>query len=285
MENGTNIPSATLNVYSLNNVSASNTGTYSVSVSNPAGTVNSSNAPLVVQAPPVIVAQPAGSTNFVGDTYTFNVTATGDDLAYQWKRNGGNIPGATSNSYTLTDIQTAAAGTYSVTVSNLSAKVTSAGATLWVVGPLVITVQPASQTAGVGSNVTLSVIATDGSPQLFYQWFDSTNLIASATGDSLTLNDVQLTNSGSYYVVITNGYTAVTSSVATLSVQYFAPNITTQPAGGNQAVGDNFTFMVTATGTSLNYQWQKNGTNIADATGQSLALSNRLVSRKCGLIH
>jgi uncharacterized protein YpmS len=273
-ENGTDIPTATLNVYSLNNVSASDTGTYSVSVSNPAGTVNSSNAPLVVEAPPVIVAPPAGSTNFVGDTYTFNVTATGDDLAYQWKRNGGNIPGATSNSYTLTDIQTAAAGTYSVTISNLSAKVTSAGATLWVVGPLVISVQPASQTAEVGDNVTFGVTASDGSPQLFYQWFESTNLIASATDASLTLNDVQLTNSSSYYVVITNGYTAVTSTVATLSVQYFAPNIITQPLGGNQAVGDNFTFMVTATGTALNYQWQKNGTNIVDATGPSFALSN-----------
>jgi hypothetical protein len=274
MENGVDIPSATLNVYSLNNVSAGDTGNYSVSVSNPAGTVNSSNAPLVVQTPPAIVAQPTGSTNFVGDTYTFNVTASGDALAYQWKRNGGNIPGATNDSYTLTDIQTAAAGTYTVTVTNLSGKVTSAGATLWVVGPLVISVQPASQTAPVGSNVTFSVVAGDGSPQLFYQWFVSTNLIASATDANLTLNDVQLTNSGSNYVVITNGYTAVTSTVATLSVQYFAPNIITQPLGTNEAVGDNFTFMVTATGTDLNYQWQKNGTNIVDTTGPSLALSN-----------
>jgi hypothetical protein len=274
MENGTDIPSATLNVYSLNNVSASDTGIYSVSVSNPAGAVNSSNAPLVVQAPPAIVAQPAGSTNFVGDTYTFNVTATGDALTYQWKRNGANIPGATNDSYTLTDIQTAVAGTYIVTVTNLSGKVTSAGATLWVVGPLVISVQPASQTAAVGSNVTFAVVATDGSPELFYQWFDSSNLIASATNARLTLTNVQLTNSGPYYVVITNGYTVVTSAVATLNVQYYPPIIITQPVGGNQAVGDNFTFMVTATGTALNYQWQKNGTNIVDATGSSVALSN-----------
>ncbi|HZM06209.1 MAG TPA: immunoglobulin domain-containing protein, partial [Candidatus Saccharimonadales bacterium] len=274
MENGTNIPSATLNVYSLDNVTASDTGTYSVSVSNPAGTVNSSNAPLVVEAPPVITGQPLGSTNLVGGTAALNATATGDALTYQWKQNGTKVPGATNASYSITNIQTAAAGTYTVTVTNLTGSITSAGATLWVVAPLIITVQPASQTAGVGSNVVLSVVASDGSPPLYYQWFNSTNLLASATDAILALNDAQLADSGSYYVVITNGYTVVTSAVGILSVQNFAPNIITQPVGGNEAVGDNFTFMVTATGTSLSYQWQKNGANIANATGPCLALSN-----------
>src|SRR5665213_573418 len=274
MENGNNIQFATLNVYSLNNVTASNTGTYSVSVSNPAGTVNSSNAPLVVEAPPVITGQPVGSTNLVGGTAALNVTATGDALTYHWKQSGASVPGATNAGYSITNIQTGAAGTYTVTVSNLSGSVTSTGTTVWVVAPLVISLQPASQTAGVSSNVSFSVIASDGSPPLYYQWFDSTNPVASATGPTLALNDVQLTDSGSYYVVITNGYTAVTSAVAILSVQNFAPNIITQPVGGNEAVGDNFTFMVTATGTSLSYQWQKNGTNTANATGRCLPLSN-----------
>ncbi len=274
MKNATDIPSATLDSYSLSDVSTDDTGSYTVAVSNPAGSVNSSAARLVVQTPPAIVAQPVGSTNFPGDSYTFNVSATGDALAYQWKRNGVTVAGATNASYTLANIQLAAAGTYTVIVSDLAASVTSVGAPLAVVAPLVISVQPASQIAGVGSNVTFSVTASDGSPQLFYQWFDSTNPVTSATSASLTLNNVQLTDSGGYYVVITNSYAAITSSVATLSVQYFAPNIITQPLGGNQLVGDNFTFMVTATGTALAYQWQKNGANVASAINPIFALTN-----------
>lgn len=91
-KDGTNIPSATLNAYSLNNVSANDTGNYTVSISNPAGTANSSTARLVVQTPPTVAAQPVGGTVFQGDSFTFKVTASGDELTYQWKRNGTSIP-------------------------------------------------------------------------------------------------------------------------------------------------------------------------------------------------
>lgn len=55
---------------------------------------------------PAVTAQPKSVSVTVGDTATFEVTATGTDVTYQWKidRNDGNgfvdITGATGAAYT-----------------------------------------------------------------------------------------------------------------------------------------------------------------------------------------
>ncbi|MFN7140215.1 MAG: immunoglobulin domain-containing protein, partial [Limisphaerales bacterium] len=53
------------------------------------------------------------------------------------------------------------------------------------------------------------------------------------------------------------------------------PTITSHPTSASAYQGSNVTFTVSATGTApLNYQWRRNGANIAGATGSSLNLSN-----------
>jgi hypothetical protein len=92
----------------------------------------------------------------------------------------------------------------------------------------VIASQPQSETNQAGATATFLVLA-EGSPPLGYQWqFNSTNLSDSShiTGSSsnvLTIGNVGATDGGSYDVVITNLYGAVTSSMATLSVSGSAP--------------------------------------------------------------
>jgi hypothetical protein len=49
---------------------------------------------------PTITVQPSNQTVTAGANATFSVTATGSGLTYQWRRNGTNIGGATSASYT-----------------------------------------------------------------------------------------------------------------------------------------------------------------------------------------
>ena len=57
--------------------------------------------------------------------------------------------------------------------------------------------------------------------------------------------------------------------------QGITPSIITQPASQTVLAGSNVTFTVAAAGTTpLSYQWRWSGTNIAGATGSSLALSN-----------
>ncbi|MGQ0641336.1 MAG: PxKF domain-containing protein [Gemmatimonadaceae bacterium] len=50
--------------------------------------------------------------------------------------------------------------------------------------------------------------------------------------------------------------------------------ITTQPASITKRVGDAVSFSVTATGTTLSYQWTKNGVDILGATGPSYSIAS-----------
>jgi hypothetical protein len=85
--------------------------------------------------PPAIVSQPASQTALVGDTVNFAVTATGDPpLSYQWRMNGADLTGQTTNSLTLNNVQPTNAGSYSVFVTNEAGTALSSNALL-VVNP------------------------------------------------------------------------------------------------------------------------------------------------------
>lgn len=88
----------------------------------------------ILPAPPTVATQPAGQTAIAGQTATFSVVATGSaPLTYQWSRNGANIGGATSASYTTPATTTADNGAkFSVAVSNSAGRVTSGSAALTV---------------------------------------------------------------------------------------------------------------------------------------------------------
>jgi hypothetical protein len=81
--------------------------------------------------PPTITTQPQSQTVLPGDNVTFSVVTTGMwPLSYQWRLNGTNIAGATTGSCVRTNVQPAAAGNYSVVVTNLAGSVTSSNAVL-----------------------------------------------------------------------------------------------------------------------------------------------------------
>ena len=76
-----------------------------------------------------ISGQPASVTVAVGGTASFSVTATGGTAPYkyQWKRNGANITGATSSSYSLANAQTTDSGAvFSVVVTDSATTPTTA---------------------------------------------------------------------------------------------------------------------------------------------------------------
>jgi serine protease len=88
----------------------------------------------VLIAPPVIVAGPQNVAIVEGQTATLSVAAAGAaTLRYQWKRNGVDLAGATSPSYTTPALSVGDSGTrYSVSVTNPLGSVTSAEATVTV---------------------------------------------------------------------------------------------------------------------------------------------------------
>ncbi len=84
------------------------------------------------QATPSITAQPVSQTIVAGQSAAFSVVASGAvPLGYQWKKNGTDVAGATSPSYTTLSETTADNGAqFTVVVSNPTGQVTSNSATL-----------------------------------------------------------------------------------------------------------------------------------------------------------
>ncbi|MBL9212608.1 MAG: immunoglobulin domain-containing protein, partial [Opitutaceae bacterium] len=290
-KNGVALSGATGAALTLSGVSANDSASYRVVVSNVAGTVTSANATLTVTQPapvnvaPTITQQPASVTVEAGGTATFTVVATGSPApTYQWRKNGLAIAGATGPVLTLTGVTANDIANYRVEVTNVAGSVTSALATLIVTQPApvnvapTITQPPMSATVVAGSVVTFSVVAT-GTPAPTYQWEKNGVALSGATGAALTLSGVSANDSASYRVVVSNVAGTVTSANATLTVIQPAPvnvvpTITQQPASVTVEAGGTATFSVVATGSPApTYQWRKNGLAIAGATGPVLTLT------------
>ena len=174
-------------------------------------------------APPAITGQPSSTTVTAGATATFTVTASGTaPLSYQWQRNGANISGATSASYTTPATTSADSGaSFAVVVSNSAGTATSTAATLTVTqssqAPS-ITTQPASQSVTLGATATFSVTAAGTAP-LSYQWQKNGANISGATSATYTTPATAAGDSGETFdVVVTNSAGTVTSGAATLTV-------------------------------------------------------------------
>jgi len=220
---------------------------------------------------PSIQSQPTSVVAGQGGRASFTVTATGVTPAYQWRKNGSDISGATDATYNLANVQYGDAGTYTAVLSNSAGKVTSTPATLTVVAPVTITAQPVNATVNQGGSTTFSVTATGGA--LTYQWRKRSQYnwyyyedVIGATDSTLTLNDINISNTGDYVVFISNGGGSVTSFPASLTLR-MPLAINSQPNSRTVDQGDNAQFYVDATGDDLSYQWQKNGIDIPEANG------------------
>jgi alpha-tubulin suppressor-like RCC1 family protein len=145
------------------------------------------------------------------------------------------------------------------------------------------TVQPATQTVNVGSDVDFFVTVTGTAP-FSYQWkrngavlTDGANISGSATAN-LQLTSVQLAEAGTFTVEVSNAGGTAVSTNAVLSVA--TPPILTQVPLSRVAIeGAPTTFAVTATGGGpFTYRWRHNRQLIVGATGPSLSLPNPTVS-------
>jgi len=214
---GTNLPGATGNPLVLTNVVLGQAGTYSVLVSNSAGSAVSAKAVLTV-IPLVLDTNLASQTAFAGSTVDFAVSCQSVlPLSYQWRLSGTNLPGATGNSLVLSNVDYSQAGIYSVLVSNSAITVTSSDALLTVM-PLAAwgynyygqTNVPAGLSnvvaAGVGESHCLSLqadgtVATWGSGQITVP-AGLSNVVAVAGGGYHNLalqSDGTVLAWGSYY--------------------------------------------------------------------------------------
>lgn len=146
------------------------------------------------------------------------------------------------------------------------------------VSPPVFTAQPQDVATSVGHDAIFNVAATGSSP-LTYRWYYNTNnLLAGGPSPSLTLTNLQLSDSGKISVTVSNLLGTDQSAFATLTVTNNTepPGILSQPTKLTVFVGQTANFSVTATGAlPLHYQWYySTNTVLIDATNSTLTLTN-----------
>ena len=171
-----------------------------------------------VNSKPIITTQPKPATVVLGTAATFKVVATGTGpLTYQWRRNGANIAGATSPTFTIAKTASTHAGDYSVVVQNSLGTATSANAKLAFGTKPVITKQPVARTVTEFGSATFSVTA-NGSPAVTYQWRRNGANITGATSASYTVSGATFAKAGDYTVEVKNTVGSVISTIAKLTV-------------------------------------------------------------------
>ena len=185
-------------------------------------------------APSISDLQPPSATVNAGGSVTFTVTASGSPLNYYWFKQNGSVsnavPGANQATFTLNNVLAADSTNYWVVVSN-AAGMDSRSAQLAVIDPVILA-QPQGGTRLQGAVFNPYVVAS-GTPALAYQWYvkptsdnnftgmqplsDSAHVFGSMSA-FLVITNLGVADQTNYFVVVTNVFGAVTSSVVSMNL-------------------------------------------------------------------
>ena len=140
---------------------------------------------------------------------TFNVTANGENLSYQWRKNSVPVFGATSSSYIVNSGSTPTTDTYDVLVSNPTAPdgIASSAITVIVVQPITMVAAnrtPMTATVTALTDPVVFSAAPDGTGPYTYVWRKDGTPISGATGSTYTLSLPVETDDGTYDCIVTN---------------------------------------------------------------------------------
>jgi len=251
----------------------SDEGLYRILIDNCAGQTNSRIARVSLRLPPEIRQQPSDVLDVREcRPVSFSVVPAGcPPFSYQWRRDGVDIPGATSVPLSFPSVKTndasilsLASSGYSVVVRNEYGSVTSRVARLTVDPLPKIFSHPSGGHRRDCTEFTFSVTADDLCLRpLSYQWQKGgMNLLRAgtvATGSDLKLVNLGPDDSGDYRVIVSNVAGSVTSRVATLTVHAgpWITNSLAQPIEhGKTKEGESVKLDIGAESCSpIRYQW------------------------------
>ncbi len=293
--NGTPIPGATSPSYTpvASDLSKSLTFAVTGSVTDESGlntsTETMTSAAVTVAAGTLTAPTPTISgTAAIGSTVTATAGSwtAGTTLAYQWKRDGAAISGATASTYALV----AADGGKSITVSVTGTKAgyqtaTSTSAAKAIpLGTLISATPVISGAAKVGSTLKFTRGSWTAGTSFAYQWKRNGVAISGATGTSY---QVSASDAGKALTVSVTGSqagyaTATKESAATAKVALGTLTSTTPRISGTQKVGSTLKLIRGSwtSGTTFTYRWYRDGKPISGATKSSYKLPSSSAGHK-----
>lgn len=150
---------------------------------------NSSVSPQQKEAFPKITRGPVTTTAIVGKSATFSVTVIGENLSFQWYKNGNVIQNANKSVYTIMQVTNADDGArFSVRVNNSVGVETSTEARLWINGS-----EDFNQNEGRKGGFLLGSYAKGGQP-LSLNWTRQSSFVGPATDNNFRAKSLVVKN-------------------------------------------------------------------------------------------
>jgi autotransporter-associated beta strand protein len=283
-------------VLEITNAQFSDAGSYTVTITNANGSVDTVDNPavLVVSNPVSFDEHPENVTAAEGRTVTFNTLVSGTGpFEFQWQLLGGSgwedVAGAEGDSLTLT-VPNAVEGTefqYRLRAASTQGgdPVFSDVAVLTVGSPLIdlTGALPAGKIIRTGEDLVIEVQPAGGALPMTYQWFFNGTAIPGQTHAELLIPNASLAQVGAYRCQLSNTYTTASGTANDLKVTGDVLVAVVDSADAWLAVQDTAgraTLRVTArarTASDLSYQWvDGNGNDILGATAASYTASDLL---------
>jgi predicted outer membrane repeat protein len=227
-------------------------GTYSVTVTGANGCTSTASLSVSTVAVTTLTnALPASVSYCEGDTpASLSITATGDNLTYQWHKNGAPLPGQTAPTLAFTAATPADGGSYYVIVSGTCGTVSS--------NTMAMTIRP-RMVAPTLAAVSFTVVASPTPLPLAPFVVATGTLSFSGTSGPLSPPNANISSVGvqSFSVSQTNQFgCASPATVFSLSVLSPLP-----PASQSSCRGSNVVLNVPD--GSSRYEWYRNGQSVA----------------------
>ena len=255
-KDGTEISGETNATLTLSNVSASDDGTeYKVIVSGDCGDDDTSDvAILTVNVKPTVTDDPDAVEVCEGESATFSVTATGTaTLTYQWQKDGSDISGATSSSYTIDETTTDDDADYKCIVTN------GCGSTESAVAHLTVNAKPtvdagADQSGSEGTQFDLDATVSGGSGSYTYEWTPTDSIASGADAEDATTVALHTTNNFILSVKDSKGCTNADTTKCTIT----GTPLSVDPQANKTTIcaGESVNLTSNAGGGSGNYAYQ-----------------------------
>jgi predicted secreted protein len=252
----------------LNEFTATDAGTYSLIVSNVSGCfANSSNVINVsnVNSQLISTFKVNGPTSFCqGGNVELSVT-NNPLFTYQWQKDGTDIAEATTNAYTAQY-----SGTYALYVRNSDGCRNKTEDVNVIVSNLPVAPLITSGGPLVFCQDDSVILSVTNTPGYIYHWKHNDN----STGSNL--NSYAAKSAGTYSLVVSNAAGCTVNSLNSLNVSVNTkPGVPAVNISGPTSFcqGGNVLLSV-VNNADCKYQWQKDGSDIPDATTNSYSAKN-----------
>lgn len=269
---GTPINGATNPTYTIPAATVTDAGNYDVVITG-CSEVTSQQATVIIKTAPQLLSQSSDTSACLGKPVRLRVNASGAGLTYQWRKQGTNINGATTNELLLSALTNNDLQSYDCVISGECAPATTTAPIRVSLTPAAtITKQPRDTSICEGKELQFTIEATGTGLQ--YEWKRNGSTITAAQGPSYVIASPSDVDAATYEVTITNECgTTITTQPFKLTVRKSVALISQT---NDTVVKANTVTRLRAVGGGPNahYKWSKGGQNRSADTLSTLTINS-----------